>query len=136
MSPRNGPSQAKAQPCSGLGATVVAAVESFENAGQICPGDTSARICNRDDHIVTLALRERNLNLSSRLRVFDGVIDNVGKHPLKHSGISHNQGFRSVVAQGHILFFSDGFEKLAGFTDKSRDVNLLTRGLFDSSFGL
>src|SRR5262245_41447390 len=111
MSPGNGLGYAEAQPCSRLRAALAAAVESFENAGQIGPGYAGARIFNRDDDIVALALREKNFNLSSRLRVFDGVIDNVGKHPLKHSGISDNQGFLcSVVAQGHILFFSNGFE--------------------------
>jgi hypothetical protein len=88
MSARNGPGQAEAKPGSSLRAALVAAVESFENAGQIGPGYAGARIFNRDDDIVTLALRERNFNFSSGLRVIDGVIDNIGKHPLEHSGIA------------------------------------------------
>src|SRR5262245_45105633 len=88
MSPGYGPCQAEAQPCSRLGSALVAAVESFENTGQIGLGDAGARVFNREDDIVTLALRERNINVSSGLRVFDGVIDNIGKHPLEHSGIA------------------------------------------------
>ena len=93
MSARNGPGQAEAKPGSRLSSALVAAVESFENAWQIGPGDAGARIFNRDDDIVMLALRERNFNFSPGLRVFDGVVDNIGKHPLEHSDIADKQGF-------------------------------------------
>src|SRR5262249_53365557 len=105
MSPRDGPGQAEAKPCSSLRAALVAAVESFENAGQIGLGDAGARIFNRDDDIVMLALRERNFNFSPGLRVFDGVVDNIGKHPLEHSDIADKWGFLcSVATQAHFFF--------------------------------
>jgi hypothetical protein len=64
MSPGNGPCQAETQPCSRLGPALIAAVESFENAGQVSPGDADSRVFNRDSHIVVLDLGKRNLDFS------------------------------------------------------------------------
>ena len=64
MSPGNGPCQAETQPGSRLGPALIAAVESFENAGQVSVGDADSRVFNGDSYIVVLGLGKRNLDSS------------------------------------------------------------------------
>jgi hypothetical protein len=65
MSPGNGPCQAETQPCSRLGSALIAAVESFENAGQVSVGDADSRVFHGDSYIVVLGPSKRNLDFSA-----------------------------------------------------------------------
>ena len=62
MGAGKGSCQAQAETCPGLGAAVVAAIESLEDMGKVFPRDADPRVLDRHDHFSSIFIRYGNLH--------------------------------------------------------------------------
>lgn len=104
------------------GAGAIDAVKSFEEMGDVFPGDPRSGVLDGEGGLLSV-LGERDCDLSVATVVFYGIAQEI-KNGLAHAlGIEAKGGLLKIADKGDLSFFGEGANEFGNFPGKQGKIS-------------